>query len=308
MEPLATYDVEALAALVPLPAQDANKYSRGKLVLVAGSAEYPGAACLAAAAAARLGAGYVETFCAPQARCVLQGRQPSAVARSWEGFDAAAVNEAGRHHPLAVVAGPGTSGAAGRERELVLQVLRQVQAPVLVDGGALAVLATAAGRAVVRERAEAGWPLVATPHGGEAARLARGARVTGLEGAALAEVLADAYGCTVVLKGPRTFVAQQGSPVAVVWCGQPGMAEGARGDVRAVAAGTPALAKAGTGDVLAGAIGALLAQGLAPRDAAMLGASLHGMAGRVAAERLGVVSVMAEDVVEALPVALRELA
>lgn len=282
MEAVADLGAEELAALVPVPAPDANKYSRGKLVLVGGSAEYPGAACLAVAAAGRAGAGYVEAFCAPSSVAVLQGWRPSAVARPWDALRIGVVNEAAGRHPVAVVVGPGMDGSSPEQAALVLRVLSQVQAPVLADGGALAVLATTEGRAAARRRAEEGWPLVATPHGGEAARLARGARVGAEEPAKLADALAAAYGCTVALKGPVTFVAQPGRPATPM------------------AHGTPALAKAGTGDVLAGAIGALLAQGLPPWEAAFLGAALHAEAGRIAAERLGVVGVVAEDVAEAL--------
>lgn len=290
MERAVAYADAALAALMPLPAPDANKYSRGKLALVAGSAEYPGAACLAALAAARVGAGYVEAFCAAEALPVLQGWRPSVVARPWGALDAEALGEAARRHPVAVAVGPGLGGAAQEEAALVLRVLRRSPVPVLADGGALAVLASVEGRAAARERAERGWPLVLTPHGGEAARLARGARLAGGEGPqALAEALAAAFRCTVALKGPQTFVAQPGAATALM------------------DRGTPALAKAGTGDVLAGAIGALLAQGLAPRDAAVLGAALHAEAGRAAAARLGVASVMAEDVAEALPQAIGAL-
>ena len=74
-----------------------------------------------------------------------------------------------------------------------------------------------------------------------------------------------------------------------------------------MAHGTPALAKTGTGDVLAGTVGALLAQGLASADAAVLGTWLHAEAGRIAAGRLGIISVMAEDVAEVLPQAIQAL-
>lgn len=285
----APYSSEALAALLPVPSRDANKYSRGKLVLVAGSAAYPGAACLAALAAGRAGAGYTEVLCAPESQAPLHARVPSAVARSWAGLAPDDVNEAARRYPVAVVVGSGMDGRAADQAALVLKVLRQVEAPVLADGGALAVLATVEGRAAAALRAQRGWLLVATPHAGEAARLARGARVAAEGPAALAGALAEAYGCTMALKGPVTYVAQPGiDPVPM-------------------AHGTPALAKAGTGDVLAGVIGALLAQGLAPLDAAVLGASIHAEAGRIAAGRLGEVSVMAEDVADALAAAIRSL-
>lgn len=286
-------DEAALGPLVPVPSHDANKYSRGKLVIVGGSAEYPGAVCLGALASQRIGAGYTEVLAAPESVPVVHGFRPSVVARPWDALDVDAINRAAAHHPVAVAIGSGMTGTSAQERELVLEVLSQVEAPVLADGGALTVTASAAGRAAAAERARKGCALVLTPHGGEAARLARGARVQAADAtdpadpASLAESLAESYGCTVVLKGPDTYIAQTGMPTALM------------------DQGTAALAKAGTGDVLAGVIAGLLAQGLATRDAAVLGATLHGVAGRVAADGLGIVSVTAEDVARALPQAVR---
>ncbi|MDE8703759.1 NAD(P)H-hydrate dehydratase, partial [Adlercreutzia equolifaciens] len=74
---------EALAALLPFPAADANKYTRGHLNLVAGSAAYPGAACLAAAGATRAGAGYTEVFCAGKSMITVRAWMPSRVVRDW---------------------------------------------------------------------------------------------------------------------------------------------------------------------------------------------------------------------------------
>ena len=91
----------------------------------------------------------------------------------------------------------------------------------------------------------------------------------------------------IVLKGPETIIS-----------------DGARTEV--YTAGTAALAKAGTGDVLAGAIGGLLAQGVAPFKAACLGVTLHGEAGKIAAEQFSEVSVCAEEVVESLPQAIQK--
>jgi NAD(P)H-hydrate repair Nnr-like enzyme with NAD(P)H-hydrate dehydratase domain len=88
------------------------------------------------------------------------------------------------------------------------------------------------------------------------------------------------------LKGDDTIVALPGGPVAVS------------------AGGSPALATAGTGDVLSGLIGALLAKGLGPFEAACLGALGHARAGRAAAERHGADHVIAGDVIDALPAGL----
>jgi NAD(P)H-hydrate epimerase len=128
---------------------------------------------------------------------------------------------------------------------------------------------------------------VLTPHPGEAGRLLgipADEVQSGRPGAARA--LARLTGSVVVLKGHRTIV-DDGTRRIVNRTGNPGMATG------------------GTGDVLAGVIGALLAQGLAPFEAAVLGARVHGRAGDLAARDLGQVSLMATDLLDALPRAFR---
>lgn len=279
----------ALAALLPWPAPDAHKYSRGRLALVAGSPAYPGAACLAATASQRAGAGYTEVFCAGKSLLAVRAASPSLVAQDWRHWQPSRGAALSPDRPGACVIGCGFAGEGKTERPLVMETLRAFAGPLLVDGGALTLLASATGLRLAAERACAGLPLVLTPHGGEAARLARAARISEAEPALLAGALARAYGAVCVLKGPDTYVS-----------------DGTR--VVLVDRGTAALAKAGTGDVLAGIIGALLAQGLAPLDAAVLGATLHAEAGRVAEERHTAIGVIPEDVVEVLPEAFRCLA
>ena len=288
--PLPSRDNAALAALAPWPDPQANKYTRGKLSLVAGAAAYPGAACLAGAAAERAGAGYTEVFCAGESLLAVRSFRPSLVARDWREWHPARQEARRSDRTGACVIGCGFDGDA-RQRELVAETVRAATGPVLIDGGAIGLMADKAGQRLARDRAERGvGPLVLTPHGGEAARLARGAKLEGaLGGPELAVGLARAYRALVVLKGPITFIAD------------------AEGIVETMDRGTAALAKAGTGDVLAGIIGALLAQGLAPRDAAALGCALHAEAGRAAAQELTEICVSAEDVIAALPQAVRAI-
>ena len=288
--PLPSRDNAALAALAPWPDPQANKYTRGKLSLVAGAAAYPGAACLAGAAAERAGAGYTEVFCAGESLLAVRSFRPSLVARDWREWHPARQEARRSDRTGACVIGCGFDGDA-RQRELVAETVRAATGPVLIDGGAIGLMADKAGQRLARERAERGvGPLVLTPHGGEAARLARGAKLEGaLGGPELAVGLARAYRALVVLKGPITFIAD------------------AEGIVETMDRGTAALAKAGTGDVLAGIIGAMLAQGLAPRDAAALGCALHAEAGRAAAQELTEICVSAEDVIAALPQAVRAI-
>lgn len=312
-----------LACLLPHPAADANKYTRGHLSLVVGSAAYPGAACLAAAAGERAGAGYTEVFCAGKSMITVRGWRPSLVVRDWRAWKPAKAPAPRPGHPTACVIGCGFDAAETSLTSLLMETVRGWEAPLLIDGGALGLLANATGLRLARERAAAGRATLLTPHGGEAARLAQGAREALGEAedaaargtrsplaeaagalspasrstlaaadpapAALACALAEAYGAVVALKGPVTFIA---SP---------------DGTAEVMDRGTSALAKAGTGDVLAGIVGALLAQGLSPRDAAALGCALHAEGGRAAAAALTDICVAAEDLITYLPDAIRAI-
>ncbi|GAA1931029.1 bifunctional ADP-dependent NAD(P)H-hydrate dehydratase/NAD(P)H-hydrate epimerase [Streptomyces durmitorensis] len=255
-----------VASLLPLPTGESDKYRRGVVGIVAGSARYPGAAVLAVGGALRGGAGAVRYV----------GRAADAViARFPEALvSAGPPSKAGRVQ--AWVAGPGL----GDDAEGLADVVG-ADVPVLIDADGLRL----ADAAAVRGR---GAPTLLTPHAGEAAALLGVAREE-VERGRLAAVreLAGRYGATVLLKGSTTLVA-----------GPDG------GAVRVNPTGTPWLATAGSGDVLSGLAGALLAAGLGAGDAGAVGAYLHGLAGRHAADGA---PVGAQDVAEAIPAAWRDV-
>jgi NAD(P)H-hydrate epimerase len=130
-------------------------------------------------------------------------------------------------------------------------------------------------------------PRVLTPHPGEFARLLR-TKTAEVQShrEELAAQFAKRHGVVVVLKGRQTVVTD-GARLSINTTGNPGMATG------------------GTGDVLTGVITALICQGLAPYDAARLGTHVHGLAGDLAAQELGQVSLIASDLVKFLPAAFR---
>ncbi|MDQ0992519.1 NAD(P)H-hydrate dehydratase [Streptomyces sp. V3I7] len=244
-------DVEALqhadvAALLPVPTAESDKYRRGVVGVAAGSARYPGAAVLAVAGALHGGAGAVR-YVGPAADEVI-ARFPETLVSD------RGPRKAGRVQAWAT--GPG----AGDDAATVAEVLA-ADVPVLIDADGLRL----ADRDAVRERTA---PTLMTPHAGEAAALL-GVDREQVERARLtsARELAARYGATVLLKGSTTLVA-----------GPDG------GPVRVNATGTPWLATAGSGDVLSGLAGSLLASGLAPRDAGSVAAYLHGLAGRYASD------------------------
>ncbi|MGW3629475.1 NAD(P)H-hydrate dehydratase [Streptomyces sp. NPDC005122] len=255
-----------VAARLPAPGAESDKYRRGVVGIAAGSARYPGAAVLAVSGALRGGAGAVR-YVGPAADAVIS-RFPETLVSDLGPARAGRVQ--------AWVVGPG----AGEDASAVAEVLA-AEVSVLVDADGLRL----ADRATVRGRTA---PTLLTPHAGEAAALLGVSRES-VEGARLASVreLAARYGATVLLKGSTTLVADPGGGV-----------------VRVNPTGTAWLATAGSGDVLSGLAGSLLASGLSALDAGSVGAYLHGLAGRLAAEGA---PVGAHDVAEAVRDAWRDV-
>ncbi|MEU5420455.1 NAD(P)H-hydrate dehydratase [Streptomyces sp. NPDC020799] len=265
-------DVEALqhadvAWLLPRPQAESDKYRRGVVGVVAGSARYPGAAVLAVAGALHGGAGAVR-YVGPAAEAVI-ARFPETL------VSAGPPSKAGRVQ--AWVVGPGLGD--GAEARQALEDVLASDVPVLIDADGLRLLSPETLRA-----RSAGTVL--TPHAGEAAVLLGRTRER-VESARLVSVraLAEHYGATALLKGSTTAIASAGRAV------------------RVNPTGTPWLATAGSGDVLSGLTGALLAAGLTGYDAASVGAYLHGLAAR----SLGQAPVTASAVAEALRGVWREV-
>ena len=284
---MSSYDAQGLADLLPHPQPNMHKYSRGRLHVVAGFAAYPGAACMAAFAAQRMGAGYTQLYTAEENLTKIQTFRPSLVVRPFEALLQEEDLESSREgRPCAYLVGSGFDAADSESAHLLMHVLEHAAAPVLIDGGAIASLAGTAARALCLKRKEQGFATVVTPHSGEAAVIGRPLGLSGLPQVDYAEELAWAYGAVVVLKGPNTVISDGEHSFAMT-------------------EGTAALAKAGTGDVLAGMIAALLAQGLEPLDAGVLGATLHARAGIEAAQHFTDICVTPEDVIDAIPQAIR---
>ncbi|MFD9723589.1 NAD(P)H-hydrate dehydratase [Streptomyces sp. NPDC059072] len=234
-------DVEALqhadvAELLPVPTASSDKYRRGVVGIVAGSAQYPGAAVLAVAGALRGGAGAVR-YVGPAADAVL-ARFPETLI--------------GRGRVQAWVVGPGLG--EGRAGEVAQALAEDV--PVLVDADGLRGLDAGALRARTA-------PTLLTPHAGEAAALL-GVPRESVEAGRLGAVrdLSRRYGAAVLLKGSTTLVASGGSPVRVNPTGTPWLATAGSGDVLSGLAGS--LLAGGLSAVDAGSVAAYL-HGLAAR-------------------------------------------
>lgn len=266
--------VERVTDVVKLPVRedDGHKGTYGTVLLIAGSAGMLGAAILAARGALRGGAGLVRACLPDELRTAFMSAVPSATALAREGSPATWLGRV-----TAVVAGPGLT-AEQLTGELIADLLAACDVPLVLDADALNVLAPLERPLAVRA------PVVMTPHPGEACRLlGRPTNELGDREQAALE-LARQSGQVVVLKGARTLVTD-GDRLFENTTGNPGLATG------------------GTGDVLAGLLGALLAQGMAPFDAARLAVHVHGAAGDLVAQRYSPVGLCAED----LPTAIAEV-
>ncbi len=304
-------------SLLPARPEDSHKGTFGKVMVVAGSLFYPGAAILATAGAARVGAGLVTLA---SARSVLSagGRLPEITLlplaeADWGAIGPEASAELGKRLESydALLIGPGLG-----QEEATVQFLQRLLGldqpktrgyvgfispaektkpdeteqrvfelpPAVLDADGLNMLAKVEGwsERLPRER------FVFTPHPGEMTRLL-GVDELDADRIKVAVDAAAQWGQVVVLKGATTVVSAP--------------------DGRSVthALGNPALATAGTGDVLAGAIAGFLAQGSTLFDAAVLGVYLHAAAGQLALQELGDAGALASDLLPRLPLALKQL-
>lgn len=283
----ALWTPSAAARRLPARPLEGHKGTFGHVLVVAGAVGTTGAACLAADGALHGGAGLVTVAIARAAQPVVAAKLTEAMTLPLDDRDTGAL------HPSAlaalraavaardvVVIGPGIGRAPGTV-EVVRALLAETRAPAVVDADALNAFEGDA------DALRAPGPRVLTPHPGELARLlGRTTDAVQADRVGAARELARRSGAVVLLKGARSVIAQPD------------------GEVRINPTGGPGLATGGTGDVLAGVAGALLAAGLAPFDAAALGAWLHG----AAIGPLGDVGARAGDVARGLPDAWRALA
>jgi hydroxyethylthiazole kinase-like uncharacterized protein yjeF len=296
-------DDDIVGALVPERPARGHKGSFGKLLVIAGSLDYAGAALLVCRAAGRSGVGLVTLAIPESLQPLFAAKVVEATTMALPEDDVEEVDPEPAmarildHEHDAIVVGPGLRpGLATTElvRSLLPIAGETDAAPLVLDAEALRSMATMDGWWTGQRR-----PAVLTPHAGEFARLRAGSSdqpaddgdLEGDDDARLAAAVdaATTWGSVVVLKGARTIIAAPDGSAAIS------------------PFENPALATGGTGDVLAGTIGALLAQGLDPFAAARLGVYLHGMSGEAGRERFGDAGLLASDLPDGLALARRRL-
>ena len=271
-------------------AADAHKGDFGKVCIIAGSVGMSGAAALAGRAALRAGAGLVRVAVPKSVLPIVASIEPSFTTIPLAEDSAGRIstkainiilNAAGENDALAFGPGIGVSNGIKSILEILIQ---QEKLPLVIDADGINNLSR------IKD-----WPsklrakLILTPHPGEMKRLWEGLFREELpdDRQQQASRLAQHTKSVVVLKGAGTVVTD-GEKVYINKTGNPGMAT------------------AGSGDVLTGAIAAIIGQGLSNFDAAVLGVHIHGLAGDIAAEKMGQVSLMATDIVDALAEAFKK--
>ena len=265
----AALDDAEFLQLLPKRAQDSDKRKAGAPLIVAGSEQFPGAAILSALGAARSGAGYV-TVAAPKS--ALPALRAHLIEQVVVELTSAGdlMDVAGRCSAIGIGPGLGLDDVTGG---IVRDFVKRCDLPIVADASALFHFAKHLD--MLR-----GKRIVLTPHEGEFARLSGQGTIKSGERIERLREFVDRTGVTTLLKGDATLIYD--------------------GKVMHVnTTGTPLLATAGTGDVLTGMIATLLAQGLAPVDAARAGAYWHGLAARKAGEHRPV-GVIARDVADEL--------
>jgi NAD(P)H-hydrate epimerase len=278
--------------------RDSNKGKYKRVALFAGSPGFVGAACLTALGAARMGAGLV-TLGVPKAifEPVMSRAHETVMTAPLSDTPSGAFSTAALKGALAIAdlssaaaIGPGIGNALdGAAREFVQRFVKDCPIPLVVDADGLNYLSTLPdhGASIVHSRAAS---TILTPHPGELGRLlgVSAAEIQENREAYVRQAALD-YGAIVILKGSRALTAAPDGRLAINTTGNPSMASG------------------GSGDVLTGVAATLLAQIDDPWQAAVAAAFLHGLAGDIAASKIGQAGSLATDLAAALPAAQRLL-
>lgn len=273
---------------------DSHKGDYGHILAVAGSAGFSGAAILAGHAAMRSGAGLV-TLAVPASinNAVIRRKIPELMTLplpdAGKGVfipsDLSPIKKFSAGCNVLLI-GPGLGQTPGT-RSLAVKLVREIKLPKVLDADGLNAFA---GRPELL-RPAGRYGLVITPHPGEMSRLIGLKTVDVQSGRKQTAVdLARKYCITVVLKGYRTVVA------------------GPDGRCYINSTGNPGMATAGSGDVLAGMLTAFIGQGLDCFTAAKFAVYLHGLAGDMAAEEKTKISLIAGDIIDKIPQAIKSIA
>ena len=274
-----SYSQNDLAKLLPKREENSNKGSCGKVLIIGGSPCMAGAPYFSAKAAYRTGCGLVEIFTHEDNRVILQTLIPEAVLSTWgDKIDFEKLeNSIKKADVIAIGMGLSTSDDA---LEILKFTLQKRNCPIVIDADALNLIAKNSDLIKLAKN-----DAIITPHPLEMSRIS-GIEVTKITENIpnFAQNFANENGLICVLKDHNTAVAKPNSDsIYINQSGNSGMSTG------------------GSGDVLDGVIASLLAQGCTPYVAATLGVYIHGLAGDLTSKILSQYSLMASDIINALP-------
>ncbi|OQY98184.1 MAG: NAD(P)H-hydrate dehydratase [Candidatus Brocadia sp. UTAMX2] len=278
-------EVKALPDIFPRK-PDSHKGDYGRVLVLAGSCGMTGAACLCSSAALRAGAGLVTLGIPESLQGIVASKLTCVMTHPLPETHLKTLSELGRQDILdfsqqfdVVAIGPGLSQYLETKR-LVLWLLQSLDCPIVLDADGINALADSPD--VLHQVKK---QIILTPHPGEMARLMGVSSTQEIQSKRLETCRIFLRGmdrATLVLKGHQTLVVNE-ERFYVNKTGNPGMAT------------------AGAGDVLAGMIAAFIGQKYAPFEAAQLGVYIHGLAGDIAVRETGEMSLIATDILDALP-------
>lgn len=283
---------QSVKALMPQRPQQSNKGTFGKVLNIAGSIEYQGAAYLSSVAPLKTGAGLVTLATIEPVINNLAGNCPWVTFYPLRDYYKKCIasdafgdvlNIIENYNVLSV--GPGLSDTAATNAFVddLIKYLNKNNKKTVIDADAINVLSKS-------ELSSFPSDSVITPHPVELSRLIN-TPVKDIQNDRIkyAKLTAEKFGCCVVLKGNQTVVCTKELEVFVN------------------TSGNSALAKAGSGDVLTGIISGLMAQGVSVENAAKLGVYLHGLCGELASQDLTLYSVLATDQIDYIPQAIKKI-
>lgn len=277
-----TFDKQDLPELIPARKPNSHKGTYGKVLMITGSKGMSGAAYLSAKAAYITGAGLVQIYTAEENRIILQQLLPEAIISTYTEYDEETLHKLLEWADVVCIGcGLGRSSIA---ESLVVEVVRTVKLPCVIDADGLNILSAHLDLLGGRER-----PFILTPHMKEMSELLD-CTIPELAEKRFekAREFTDRYGVVCAIKDARTLVAKWDRQIFVN------------------TAGNSSMAKAGSGDVLAGVIAGLLSQGLMPYEAAVCGVYLHACGGDEAKEVKGSYSTLAEDLITGVGTCLKK--
>lgn len=266
--------------VLPIRPKDSNKGTFGKALIIAGQKGMAGACYFAGKAAYLSGCGLVKIFTALENREILQIKLPEAIVNS--NVEDELLNSISI--ASAILIGPGI-GLSDYSKHIMKIVLENARVPIIIDADGLNILSEN-----MKWLDSLNTRVVLTPHLGEMSRLINKdiSEIKGNE-IEIANEFIESYNVVLVMKASTSYILERGKAVCVNTTGD------------------SSLAKGGTGDCLAGLITGLCAQSKDPYKAALIGPYIHGLAGTIAGQKLTKYSVLASDVLDNIPFALKEI-